>query len=100
MRWPRVPIQRLMVVLVVVAILLWAGREVAPDLIRRWDACRRRAAWHSTQVTLMPPRMARSGWGKHQVAYHKRMRQLYRRALFIPWQFYSLGGSLPPFDNP
>jgi hypothetical protein len=98
MRPSRVTIQRFMTCLIILAILLWAGRDVGPDVARRWVACRRQAARHAREATRLSPSAAQSGWFRDRVADHNCMAWRYRRALWLPWEFYSLGESIPPGD--
>jgi hypothetical protein len=107
MRLPRVrlSIQWQMVVIAILAILLVATIEVGPEVKRRWVGCRRKAdayaaeaRWWSVQTAgpNLPPESRRT-----MAAYIQRSKQeflskswKYRRALFIPWEFYSLGSTL------
>jgi hypothetical protein len=110
MRLPRLTIQRWMVAFAFLAVALWAGIAIGPDLGRRWAACRREAARHamiatrlenaltwrakaaaSTGVPARDPRMVR-----RRLAYHATLARRYGRALFIPWEFYRLGDTLAP----
>ena len=44
MRLPRMNIQRFMVVVIFLAIVLWAGPILVPEAMRRWRHCDARAA--------------------------------------------------------
>ena len=110
MRLPRLTIQRWMVVLAMLAVACWAGSAIGPDLLRRWTACRQEAAWHARiaarlQATLtlraktaastgMPVRDSRAM--ERRLRYHAALSCQYRRALYIPWEFYRLGDTISP----
>jgi hypothetical protein len=109
MRLPRVrlSLQWQMVVIAIVAILLAATFEVGPDLKRRWVACRRvadvcaaEAKWWSAQKAgpELPDesRQNMAAYIQRSEEEFRRKSWKYRRALFIPWEFYSLGSALPP----
>jgi hypothetical protein len=101
-------IQNLMVAMIFLAILLWAGPVLVPEAARRWAACRDAAARHTTAAAWMtrnlasirsktvdPDRKARmiALW-ESGLDYQTRLSQEYRRALYLPWRFYRLGGEL------
>ena len=106
----RLTIQRWMAALALIAIACWAGTAIGPDLGRRWMACRQEAAWHAriaarlqTTLTLraktaagtgMPVRDSRAM--ERRLRYHTTMSRKYRRALYIPWEFYRLGDTVSP----
>jgi type II secretory pathway component PulJ len=108
MRRPRMTIQNMMVAMVFLAILLWAGPVVVPELARRWTACRDAAARHAAEAAWVKANLAKpwpnainsawkakltSAW-ERDLVYHTRMSREYRQALYLPWRFYSLGGTL------
>lgn len=89
-------IQRGMVGLILLAILLWGGREMGPDLVRRRRNCRAQADYHSQEASIYTRQMP--SWSAESKAYrmrmaaeHRRMERKYRRALCVPWEFYVLG---------
>lgn len=99
MKWPGSRIQRVMVLIIFLAIFLWAGREIVPDFARRWQSCRRKAAYFS-QVALQCDSRAQksrsagrpaaeSEWLAH-AAGCRRKSNLFRRALYLPWELYAL----------
>ena len=110
MRPPRLTIQRWMVVLAILAVACWAGSAIGPDLVRRWTACRQEAAWHAKiaarlQATLtlraktaastgLPVRDSRAM--ERRLRRHAALGRQYRRALYIPWEFYRLGDTISP----
>jgi hypothetical protein len=105
MRRPRLTIQRGMVALIFLAILLWALPVVGPDLVRRRVACRREAVRHAREAgwwTAAIPAMkafkspGSSAWARRRAAYHSRMSARYRRALYLPWEWYTLDGQSTP----
>ncbi len=97
---PRMTIQRWMAAFAILAV----------DVARRWRACQDEAAWHARiatrlQGTLrlraktaastgMPVRDSRPM--ERRLRYHTALRRQYRRALFIPWEFYRLGDTVSP----
>jgi hypothetical protein len=98
MRLPRMTTQRWWALLLILSVLLWGGREVGPDLARRWDGCRRQAAWHAKRAGHY--RAGAPGSSGRRRADHLRKAAEYRRALWNPWKFYVLGDKVPPVDNP
>lgn len=93
MKTNRTKIQWVMIYIVFFAILLWGGREIGPDLYRRWDTCRWKATYHAKMTAFSPDRQT--------VAYHKKLSAKYRHALYVPWEFWSLGDyAVPIIGNP
>src|SRR5215210_579357 len=104
MRLPRMNIQRSMLALVFIAIALWAVPVVLPEAVRRWKSCsamadelevgaRSRHAEAARRAARSLPdeaRMTREVAEDDEAAAWK-----YRRALLIPWEFWSLGGDIP-----
>lgn len=93
MRTNRAKIQWMMVYIIFFAILLWGGREIVPELYRRWSLCRRMAAYHANQAALYPP-VGRAA------AHQMELSAKYRHALYVPWEFWSLGDHPPLYANP
>src|SRR5262245_4845985 len=100
----RLTIQNQMVAMIFLAILLWAGPVLVPEAARRWAACRDAAARHATAAAWMTKNLAsirrrgdparmREIW-ERELGYHTKMSREYRRALYLPWRFYALGGEL------
>jgi hypothetical protein len=99
-----------MVVLAILAVASWAGSAIGPDLGRRWTNCRQEAAWHAkiaarlqANLTLRAKTAASTGMPvrdsramERRLRYHTALRDQYRRALFIPWEFYRLGDTVSP----
>jgi hypothetical protein len=99
-----------MVVLALLAVAFWAGSAIGPDLVRRWTACREEAALHARVAarlkailtlraktatsTGMPVRVSKAI--EQRLGYHTTMSHKYRRALYIPWEFYRLGDTIAP----
>ena len=105
MRVPRVQIslQWLMVLNVFAAIFICAAIELGPDLARRWTICRDKAtqcaALARNESTLVAwfralGRTQDADWAQHNVEYYRNEERRYRRALFIPWQFYTIGANI------
>jgi hypothetical protein len=104
----------LMVVVVIVAVLSWAAPVVVPDVASRWRACRNAADRHAAEAArwtgLAAARRAqyagltnmedvRNGEKRAQgmesmADRYQRLSWKYRRALFIPWDFYVYGDRL------
>src|SRR5262245_13472074 len=98
-------IQRWMVVLTFLAIFLWAGREIVPVWVQRWYACRQVARAQedfaiTMQTNLTAYRLMKNKTECQMRQLHlteqalsnaKKKAQAYRRALYIPWEFYRLG---------
>jgi hypothetical protein len=104
-------IQRFMVALVFLAIALWAGLGVLPEAVRRWRVCYRVAAENQAEARSRHAeaalRSARSLPDEARMACevaedYERTAWKYRRALVIPWEFWSLGGDFPSevWDRP
>lgn len=100
MRLRRISIQWYMVSVVFLAIFLWAGPIVVPDVVRRWKNCERRYTIYQAEA-LSYSRFAASYAAKGEAeaaascrwsADDRAMKSWkYRRALFVPWEFWSLG---------
>jgi hypothetical protein len=99
-----------MAVLAILAVACWAGSAIGPDLQRRWTACRQEADWHAQiaarlQATLMLRAKTAASTGmpmrdsramQRRLGYHAAVGRRYRRALYIPWEFYRLGDTISP----
>ena len=108
MRVPRIRIQSFMVVIVFLAIALWAGPIVVPEFARRWINCRQQAASYRRLATtyarmankpVLPAIYAKAAvWNPWFAANFRKKADAaekkahaYRRALFIPWETWSAG---------
>jgi hypothetical protein len=97
-----------MVLIVFVAVLMWALAQTAPDLYRRWSACSMVAERHATKArnhAALAASFTQLGNAKRaaieqKVAdWHREKMQKFRHALLIPWEFYSLGQTLDPYQD-
>ncbi len=103
MRLPRLTIQRSMLGLVFIAIALWAVPAVLPEAVRRWKVCYAMAAMHEAEAKSRHAEAARRAARSlpdearmtRRVAEDcEKTARKYRRALLIPWEFWSLGGDI------
>jgi hypothetical protein len=108
LRRVRFKLQWLVVAIAIAAILTCAAVEVAPDAGRRWRACKRMADLYAAEANWWSAQKPRAGWSpegwnrEHDYItksrnYCEEKSGRYRRALFVRWEFYSLGASLPPW---
>src|SRR4051794_16162495 len=102
MRMPRMNIQRFMVAVIFLAIFLWSGPILVPEVVRRWRLCDARAAHYEAEARAASLWAAQSAArSNNRAAAQLRSRadsctrksRQYRRALLIPWKFWSLGES-------
>ena len=89
-----------MVSVVFFALFFWAGPVVVPETMRRWKVCQAKAAAYQRLAQTETVRAAKfaARYGQAEAAPGRRRAELYaeksqrhRRALFIPWEFWSLG---------
>ena len=103
----RFSLQWLVVVVALAAILMCAAVEVAPDVARRWRRCNRMADHYAAETRWWAAQKPRAGlpaeaWNVEQlyimrsIKYFEEKSWMYRRAMFLPWEFYSLGATLYP----
>lgn len=96
MRRPGMMLQRQMIAVAALAILLVAGKELGPDVYRRWEMCRGFATAHTaySQHCLM---LAAKGGGpgearqwRERAAVEAGLSRQYRLARACPWRLYTL----------
>ncbi len=99
MRLPKIKIQRFMVAVVFLAIGLWAGRILVPEMVVRWQNCHRAALMYQ-RVSSDQSKAASLCSNPARVTYYRAKADLYaqksgkyRRALYVPWECWSLGDS-------
>jgi hypothetical protein len=100
----RFSLQWLVVVVAIAAILMCAAVEVAPDVAQRWRRCNRMADEYAAKTKWWAAQKPRAGlsaevWNQEHsyiirsIKYFEEKSWMYRRALFLPWEFYSLGAT-------
>ena len=104
MRRPRLNIQTFVVAVIFLAIASWAGPILVPEAVKRWKICEARAdellAESRSRDAEAARRAARSLHDEARMTRAvardcERASWKYRRALLVPWEFWSLGGDTP-----
>jgi hypothetical protein len=98
MRRPRLKIQRLMVVVVFAAILSWGVPTTVNEWKRRYHNCQDQEAYHGKKaaeiaiwVNGLADQDAQYARLKQRLDFHSSKQKEYRRAVFRPWELWSLG---------
>jgi hypothetical protein len=93
-------IQRFMVAVIFLAIFFWSGSALVPEAVRRWRRCDARAAEYLAEARSLSLHAARftalsrhyeAAWLRERAENYTKDSWKYRRALVIPWEFWSLG---------
>jgi hypothetical protein len=95
MRIRRISIQWLMVIIVFLALFLWAGPVVVPEAVRRWRRCHARAADYQAEAArhyaIAASRPFAADYMRERGDWYMEKSGRYRHALLIPWEFWNMG---------